>query len=141
MQAESGCHALDDDGLRDPIGSWLQDQEDYLDGRLSYGELQHRNGERYRESLPICGSSTLIDSQRNPIDPNRKGRIDSYERRRGKAWGRMVIVSSLLFGGIGVFAFMLLCSEWLIAVLVFSQLPSVFIDALIARDEWRELDE
>ena len=131
----------------DPTGMWLHDHEEYLGGRISYGELQRRNGKRYRSSLPLCSTGRLTDSEegaRRETAEQQQAEIerdvrDAMHFRRTRLWA---ISSSVVFAvGLVLIAVFAVMREWLLIAVIGPHLVSSFLTAARLVHEWRNFDE
>lgn len=134
------------DPCSDPTGAWLQDHEDYLEGRISYDELKRRNCARYRNSPPICGSAKLTDSQRNRALTREQEAADAIrdeaEEKRYRRVRRTAIVWTLL--ALLVIVFIAVCAvknQWLVAAVMVQPLIGSIFDALKSIYDWRHFDD
>lgn len=131
----------------DPMGAWLQDHEEYLDGQISHAELQRRNCERYRSSPPICGSAKLTDSEQNRRAVRREEQdaqaaAELEQNRRYLCARRTAIVWVIIaLMGLALFTACLVIHEWLVAAVIVQPLAGAVFDALKSVYEWRRFDE
>jgi hypothetical protein len=135
-------------GVCDPTGAWLQDHADHLDGLITHDELKRRNCERYRNSVPICASTALSDSEVNRRRamtlPEQTGLAAAEERRerRYRRVRRNAITWSII-AALGVIVLLLMAAthQWLMAVVLAQPLVGSIFDALKSLYDWRHFDE
>lgn len=140
----NGSRAETDVQARDPR-HWLQDHDDYLDGRISYDELRQRNCERYRDSPPICVSGGLADSQREWV-PTGDGPVDAVHtddadrRPRRVRWSAVLLLVLVALGFLSLGMFIVM-HEWFWALFLVGPLWTATLDAMALLQKQRDFDD